>query len=52
MLARRGEAEGDVEEETEETEKEGAEVAARLGNLTIETAGTEEEAEEGLTVAP
>ena len=32
-------------------EEEGAEVAASLDNLTIETAGTEKEAEEGLAVA-
>ena len=51
MLARRGEAEGKAEEETEEPEEKGAEVVARLTNLTIETAGTEDEAEEELTVA-
>ena len=50
VLSRIGEEEGEEEEETEEPEEEGAEVAASLGNLTIETAGTEEEAEEELAV--
>ena len=51
VLARRGEEEGEAEEDTEEPEEEGAEVASSLVILTIETAGTEEEAEEGLTAA-
>ena len=51
MLDRRIEEEGEAEEETEEPEEEGEEVAACLVNLTKETAGTEEEAEEGLAVA-
>ena len=51
VLAQRGEEEGEAEEETEDPEEEGAVAAASLGNLTIETAGTEEEAEEGLAVA-
>ena len=52
VLARRGDTEGAAEEEGEETEEDGAEVVAGLSNLTIETVGTEEEAEEGLVVAP
>ena len=51
MLARREETEGEAEEEGEDPEEEGAEVVAGLNNLTIEIAGTEEEAEEGLAVA-
>ena len=51
MLAQRGETAGEVEEEGVEPEEEGAEVVACLNNLTIETAGTEEEAEEGTEVA-
>ena len=51
MCARRGEEEGEVEEATEEPEEEGDEVVAGLDNLTIETAGTKEEAAEGLEEA-
>ena len=35
----------------EEQDKDGAEVAGLINNLTIETAGTEKEAEEGLAAA-
>ena len=48
MLNRRGDTEGEAEEEGEEPEEEGAEVVVCLNILTIKTAGTEEEAEEGL----
>ena len=57
MRARRGETADDAEEEGgdpeegEEPEEEGAEVVARINNITIETAGTEEEVGEELTVA-
>ena len=51
VLARRGEEEGKAEEDTDDPEEKGAEVAASLVTLNIETAGTEEEAEEGLAVA-
>ena len=51
VLAQTVEKEGKEEAEAEEPEEEEAEGAASLGNLTIETAGTEEEAEEGLAAA-
>ena len=51
MRAQRGEEEGEAEEETEDPEEEGAEVVACFDNLTIETAGTYEEAEEGMAAA-
>ena len=51
VLDRRGEKESEVDAEAEEPDKEGAEVAGLIGNLNIETAGTEEEAEEGLAPA-
>ena len=46
---RREEAEEAEDGEDEEEAKVG--IAASLGNLNIETAGTDEEAAEGLTVA-
>ena len=49
VRARRVEEED--EEATEAEEEEGEEVLAGLDNLTIETAGTEEEAAEGLETA-
>ena len=45
------EDEGEEPEEGEDPEEEGAEVVASLINLTIETEGTEDEAEDGLAVA-
>ena len=51
MLAKRVEEEGEVEVEAEEPEEEDAELAVGFNNLTIETAGSEEEAEEGLATA-
>ena len=45
VRSRRGEEEGKAEEETEDPEEEGYEVVTGLDNLTIETAGTQEEAE-------
>ena len=41
----------DTEEPTGDEEEERGGIAARLNDLTIETAGTEEEAAEGLAVA-
>ena len=51
VLAQRGETDREAEEEGEDPEEEGDEVVAGLNNLTIETAGTEKEAEEGLVEA-
>ena len=51
VLSRRGEKESEVNAAAEEPEEEGAEVAGLIGNLTIEMAGTEEEAEEGLAAS-
>ena len=56
VLSRRGEMAEETEEEGEEPEEggdpeeEGTELVAGLINLTIETEGTEEEAEDGLAV--
>ena len=44
VLTRRGDTEGEAEEEGEEPEEEVSDLVAGLSNLTIETAGTEEEA--------
>ena len=44
LRAQMGEEEGEAEDETKEPEEEGAEVVACLGNLAIDTAGTQEEA--------
>ena len=54
MRTRGGEGESEVEEATVEPEEEVNEEVAGLeiNNLRIETAVTEEEAEEGLEVAP
>ena len=49
MRARGVEEEGEVDAAVEEQEEDGGEVAGLINNLTIETAGTEEESEEGLT---
>ena len=49
MRARGVEEEGEVDAAVEEQEEDGGEVAGLIKNLTIETAGTEEESEEGLT---
>ena len=51
MRARRVEEEGEVDVVAEGQEENGAEVAGLINNLRIETAGTEEEAEEGLAAA-
>ena len=45
------EEEGEVDAAAEEPEEDGGEVARLIDNLRIETAGTNEEAEEGLTAA-
>ena len=50
VLARKVETEGEVDADAEDSEEEGAEVAS-FNNLRIETAGSEEEAEEGLAAA-
>ena len=51
VRARRVEEEGEVNAAAEEQDKDGGEVAGLISNLTIETAGTEEEAAEGLAAA-
>ena len=51
VLSLRGETEGKAEEEGADPEEEGAEVVAGSINLTIETAGMEEEEDEGLAEA-
>ena len=51
MRARRVEEEGEEDAAAEVQEEDGREVAELINNLTIETAGTEEEAEEGLAAA-
>ena len=51
VRARRVEEEGEVDAVLEEQEEEGGEVAVGFHHLRIETAGTEEEAEEGLAAA-
>ena len=48
VRARRVEEEGEVDAAEEEQEEDGGEVAGLINNLSIETAGTEEEAAEGL----
>ena len=51
MRARRFEEEGEEYVASEEHDEDGGEVAGLIDNLTIETAGTEEEAAEGLVAA-
>ena len=51
MRARRVEEEGEEDAVEEEHDKDGGEVAGLIDNLTIETAGTEEEAAKGLEAA-
>ena len=51
VLDQRGETDCEAEEEGEEPEEEGAEVVVGLTNLTIETSGTDEDADEGLAEA-
>ena len=51
VRARRVEEEGEVAAAAEEQDEDGGEVAGLINNLIIETAGTEEEAEEGLAAA-
>ena len=51
MRARRAEEEGEEDAAAEVQEEDGREVDGMINNLTIETAGTEEEAEEGLVAA-
>ena len=51
MKSRRVETEDEVDSEAEEQEEESGEVAGLMNNLDIETAGTEEEAAEGLAEA-
>ena len=51
VRAQRGEEVGKVEEDIEDSEEDGEEVATSMGSLTIETAGTQWEAEEGQALA-
>ena len=51
VRARRVEEEGEVDAAAEEPDEDGGEVAGLIDNLTIETVGTEEEAEEGIAAA-